>query len=70
MASDNVPSLDSLKDVISDISQSASPTIQKFKLGDIKLQSGDTLRDAEIAYKIHGSKELPVIVYPTWFSGG
>lgn len=69
MASDNVPSLDSLKDVISDIAQSSTPSIQKYKLGDIKLQSGDTLRDAEIAYKIHGSKELPVIVYPTWFSG-
>lgn len=73
MASDNVPSLDSLKDVISDISQSTAsiaPTVQKYNLGDFELQSGEILPQAEIAYKIYGSDDLPVILYPTWFSGG
>ncbi|KAF7593838.1 hypothetical protein BBP40_010773 [Aspergillus hancockii] len=40
-----------------------------FRLGDWKLQSGEELVDAHIAYKTFGDPKSPVIVYPTWFSG-
>ena len=39
---------------------------------EIKLQSGETILNAEIAYKIFGqlnSKKDNVIIYPTWYSG-
>ena len=41
-----------------------------YKLGDIKLQRGQTLKDAFIAYKSYGvlnAAKDNVIVYPTWF---
>ena len=47
----------------------SAPIVQKYKLGDWKLQSGQTIPDAEIAYKIHGGVSLPTIIYPTWYSG-
>jgi homoserine O-acetyltransferase len=43
-----------------------------FNLGDIKLQSGIILKNAQIAYKTYGKlnkKKNNVIVYPTWFTG-
>lgn len=48
----------------------STPAVQKFKLGDWKLQSGQTIPDAELAYKVHGHPSLPAIIYPSWFSGG
>lgn len=43
-----------------------------FSLGNIKLQLGETLPNAQIAYKTYGklnSDKSNVIVYPTWYSG-
>ncbi|TGJ79910.1 hypothetical protein E0Z10_g8849 [Xylaria hypoxylon] len=40
-----------------------------FNLGDFTLQSGETLRNAYIAYKTFGDSSNPAIVYPTWYSG-
>ncbi|KAH8589990.1 homoserine acetyltransferase family protein-like protein [Bisporella sp. PMI_857] len=43
--------------------------VQTFKLGDWKLQSGQSIPDAEIAYKTFGDPKSPAIIYPTWYSG-
>ncbi|KAH7323271.1 Alpha/Beta hydrolase protein [Stachybotrys elegans] len=43
--------------------------VQTFKLGDFELQSGAKLNGAWIAYKTFGDSSLPVVLYPTWFSG-
>jgi homoserine O-acetyltransferase len=43
-----------------------------YELGDILLQSGDTLPHAVLAYKTYGTLNAAknnVIVYPTWFAG-
>ena len=43
-----------------------------FELGDVVLQSGQTLRGAKIAYKTYGKlndAKDNVIVYPCWYSG-
>ena len=43
-----------------------------FELGDVKLQSGATIRACELAYQAFGQlsdKKDNVIVYPTWYSG-
>ncbi|MEZ5667911.1 MAG: alpha/beta fold hydrolase [Alphaproteobacteria bacterium] len=43
-----------------------------FDCGDVRLQSGATLRDAKLAYKTFGTLNADksnVIVYPTWYSG-
>ena len=43
-----------------------------FNLGEVKLQSGATLRNAKLAYKTYGTLNAVksnVIVYPTWYSG-
>ncbi|MGF9977096.1 alpha/beta fold hydrolase [Viridibacillus arvi] len=43
-----------------------------FELGDVSLQSGDTLPNAILAYKTYGKlneAKNNVIVYPTWFAG-
>ncbi|KYK61150.1 homoserine acetyltransferase family protein [Drechmeria coniospora] len=42
---------------------------QTYDLGDIKLESGETLEKASIAYKTFGDASNPAIIYPTWFSG-
>jgi homoserine O-acetyltransferase/O-succinyltransferase len=45
---------------------------QVFALGDVVLQSRQTLPDAQLAYKTYGSLNATrdnVIVYPTWYSG-
>ena len=42
-----------------------------FDLGDLPLQSGATLRGAQLAYKTYGTlapDRSNVIVHPTWFS--
>lgn len=43
-----------------------------FELGNVQLQSGATIRDCKLAYKMFGTlnaKKNNVIVYPTWYSG-
>jgi homoserine O-acetyltransferase len=43
-----------------------------YELGDVLLQSGDTLPHAVLAYKTYGTLNTAknnVIVYPTWFAG-
>jgi homoserine O-acetyltransferase len=43
-----------------------------FELGDVRLQMGETLRDAKLAYRIYGALDQArsnAIVYPTWYSG-
>ncbi|PVH86975.1 homoserine acetyltransferase family protein-like protein [Cadophora sp. DSE1049] len=43
--------------------------VQTFKLGDWKLQSGQSIPDAEIAFKTFGDPKSPAIIYPSWYSG-
>ena len=43
--------------------------VETYKLGDWKLQSGQEIPDAHIAYKTFGDPASPAIIYPTWFSG-
>lgn len=50
-------------------SKLAMTDIKRFDLGDFKLQSGDVLPGAWIAYKTFGDPSLPAVVYPTWYSG-
>lgn len=43
-----------------------------YDLGDVRLQSGATIRDCKLAYKTFGTLNAAkdnVIVYPTWYSG-
>ena len=43
-----------------------------FDLGDVRLSTGETLRNAKLAYKAFGalnSDKSNAIVYPTWYSG-
>lgn len=43
-----------------------------YELGDVLLQSGDTLPQAVLAYKTYGTlnaEKNNVILYPTWFAG-
>lgn len=40
-----------------------------FEIGDFKLQSGMTLKNAKIVTKIFGAPENPCIIFPTWYSG-
>ena len=40
-----------------------------FDLGDFKLESGETLQSAFLAYKTYGDASHPAIIYPTWYSG-
>ena len=49
----------------------AAADYSRFKLGDWKLQSGEVLPKAWIAYKTFGDPgaEGGVILYPTWYSG-
>lgn len=43
--------------------------VETYKLGDWKLQSGQSIPDATIAYKTYGDSKSPVVIYPSWFSG-
>nr|UWK20123.1 homoserine acetyltransferase [Trichoderma polysporum] len=40
-----------------------------FQLGDFRLDSGETIPNAFIAYKTFGVPSSPAIIYPSWFSG-
>jgi len=40
-----------------------------YELGDFELKSGGVITKAKIAYKTFGDSSLPVIIYPTWYSG-
>ena len=44
--------------------------VQTYELGDLKLQSGQSIPNAKLAYKTFGDPKLPAVIYPTWFSGG
>ena len=48
---------------------STNAEYETFELGDWKLQCGEFIPDAYIAYKTFGDPESPAIVYPTWYSG-
>lgn len=46
--------------------------VSQFSLGNLKLQQGFTLPNAQIAYKTYGTLNEAkdnVIIYPTWFTG-
>ena len=47
-----------------------SQEYETYSLGNWKLQSGEQIDNAHIAYKTFGDPTSPAIVYPTWFSGG
>lgn len=47
----------------------SSDGIQTYTLGDWKLQSGQTIPNAHIAYKTFGDRKSPAIIYPSWYSG-
>jgi homoserine O-acetyltransferase len=43
-----------------------------YELGDVRLSTGQTLREAKLAYKTYGTlnaEKSNAIVYPTWYSG-
>jgi hypothetical protein len=45
---------------------------EMYELGDVQLSTGQTLRDAKLAYKTYGTlneDKSNAIVYPTWYSG-
>ena len=42
---------------------------EKYDLGDFKLQGGESLPGAWIAYKTFGESSNPAILYPSWYSG-
>ena len=49
-----------------------APDYETFELGDVTLQSGATLPDARLAYKVYGSLDADrtnVIVMPTFYTG-
>ncbi|EDO04926.1 hypothetical protein SS1G_07410 [Sclerotinia sclerotiorum 1980 UF-70] len=46
-----------------------APGVQRYSLGNWKLQSGQEIPDAHIAYKTFGDPGSPAIIYPSWFSG-
>ena len=43
--------------------------VEKYDLGDFKLQGGASLPGAWIAYKTFGDKGSPAVLYPSWYSG-
>ena len=60
----------SLSDVVG-AAEPSKPGEGEFELGDMILQSGETLRDAKIGYKTHGrlaADKSNVILYPTPYS--
>jgi homoserine O-acetyltransferase len=48
----------------------ASEEYLTYDLGDFKLKSGGVIPKAQIAYKTFGEPNLPVLIYPSWYSGG
>lgn len=51
------------------LSHYTMPDYQTYDLGDFKLQGGNSLPGAWIAYKTFGDKSLPAVLYPSWYSG-
>lgn len=51
------------------LSKTGGDGVQTYKLGDWKLQSGQSLPNAHIAYKTFGDPKSPTIIYPSWYSG-
>lgn len=45
------------------------PDYETYSLGDFKLQGGESLPGAWIAYKTFGNPTSPAILYPSWYSG-
>ena len=45
------------------------PDYETYDLGDFKLQGGEALSRAWIAYKTFGDSSNPAILYPSWYSG-
>ena len=49
-----------------------APPLQIASLGDFKLENGDVIQDAKIAYRTAGTLNADrsnVILFPTWFTG-
>ena len=44
-------------------------SVEHFSLGDFELLSGETIPNAQIAYRTYGDPSKPAIVYPTYYSG-
>lgn len=42
---------------------------ETYNLGDWQLQSGQSIKNAHIAYKTFGDPKSPPIIYPTWYTG-
>ena len=59
----------SAKDLTVTESDSETAGVQTYKLGDWKLQSGQCILNAQIAYKTFGDPKSPAIIYPSWYSG-
>jgi homoserine O-acetyltransferase len=50
----------------------AAPPLKTASLGDLKLESGDVVRNCRIAYRTFGSLNAAksnAVLFPTWFSG-
>lgn len=50
----------------------AAPLLQTASLGDLKLESGETIRNCRIGYRTFGSLNAAksnAVLFPTWFSG-
>ena len=48
---------------------SANKDYKTYNLGDFKLQSGQSIPKAWIAYKTFGDPSSPAVLYPTWYTG-
>ncbi|KAF5873380.1 putative homoserine acetyltransferase family protein [Botrytis fragariae] len=59
--------MDSLPSQLSSLK--LAPGVQRYSLGNWKLQSGQEIPDAHIAFKTFGDPSSPAIIYPSWFSG-
>ena len=49
--------------------QKTMAAVETYNLGDWALQSGQSIPDAQIAYKTFGDPKSPAIIYPSWYSG-
>lgn len=58
-----------ITETLDSLSLNPDPEIKTFSLGDFPLKSGGTIPSAFIAFKTFGAPSLPVVIYPTWYSG-